>query len=185
MPAVVAGLTTLGLVTSCTSRDDGQVRQPARTVEPYTDAVTPTPTEPPMPTYPAAGKVQTPAGAEAAFRHYVDSYTWAFAHADPQPLIGLTIDGCVFCKSVRDDLADMQSRDERTRGGGLVIHGLQVTRGNIPTEMLLSINMSQNGSITMGREGKPVATTTSHPEQHVDALMQWVNDRWLLREVDF
>ncbi|MFN8074689.1 MAG: DUF6318 family protein [Kineosporiaceae bacterium] len=185
MPAAVAFLTTLGMVTSCTSGDDGHVQQPASSIEPYTDTPTPTPTEPPMPTYPAAAKVKTPAGAEAAFRHYMNSYNWAFAHADPQPLIGLTVDGCVFCKSVRDDLADMQSRSERARGGGVVIHHLMVTPGNIPTEMLLAVNMSQDAGTTLGENGKPVASTTAEPARHVDALMQWVDDRWLLREVSF
>lgn len=138
-----------------------------------------------MPTYPTAGRVQTPAGAEAAFRHYVDSYIWAFANSDPAPLIGLTVEGCVFCNSVREDLADMQSRGERARGGELVIHGLQVTRGNVRTEMMLAINMSQKAGVALGRDGAPVATTTAEPQRRVYALMQWVNDLWLLREVAF
>lgn len=177
MLAAIAWLLALGLVTSCSAGDEGSALEPARTAS--------TPTASPMPTYPAAGKVQTPAGAEAAFRHYVDSYTWAFAHADPQPLIGLTVKGCVFCDSVLKNARDAQADGERTRGGAMVIHGLVVTPGNIPTEVLLGLNMSQNGAVTLGREGTPVATTSPDPQMHVDVLMRWVENRWLVADVAF
>ena len=98
---VLAALLTLG---ACTS--DPEPKEPKRTAT----SATPTAT---APTMPAQAKEDTPEGAAAFVKHYIDVFNYAASTGDVEELSRLSSPDCAPCSKYADRFEDIYSRGDR------------------------------------------------------------------------
>ncbi|KAA1398237.1 DUF6318 family protein [Aeromicrobium ginsengisoli] len=98
---VLVALLTLG---ACSS--DPEPKEPKRTATSATPTATP-------PTMPAQAKEDTPEGAAAFVKHYIDVFNYAASTGDVEELSRLSAPGCKPCKRYADKFRAIYAKGDR------------------------------------------------------------------------
>lgn len=75
----------------------------------------------PVPVMPAAAKANTPDGAAAFARYYIDLVNYAWQKPDPAPMRAVSDPGCKTCAAWSDISGSMQKHRERVDAGPLTV----------------------------------------------------------------
>lgn len=168
-------VTTGGVLAGC-SKDKPEVA-PAPTLS--APSPSPSHTKPVAPELPAAVKLKNQAGAEAAFRYWVETYTYGFATGDAMPMRAVVTGDCGYCAGVLDAVDQMHSQREHYVKNGLKVVVIVATPVTDSSYLLRAV-LSQSGAVKVDEQGKPLVTEAAEPRVPFDVKVMWDVDRWRL-----
>ncbi|MFN8076749.1 MAG: DUF6318 family protein [Kineosporiaceae bacterium] len=145
---------------------------------PSTSSSAPSPTQLPEPTPPPAVRVKNQAGAEAAFRYFLDTYTYGYATGNAIPLRGAVTDRCEFCLGIVESIGKLASSGEHYEHGGQEVTSLVSVRANDDAAYLLRVVVDQSRAVLVAEDGATKRTESATRAQALDSLVVWDGDRW-------
>ncbi|QKE84428.1 DUF6318 family protein [Arthrobacter sp. NEB 688] len=182
---VVAGV-ALGslLLTGCDASGSGE---PSPTPTAGATSASPSPSASPSasptpsesgPQIPAAAREQTPAGAEAMLRYYLDSSGKAWMAPDPGLLDGLATSNCVTCRNLRSEATDLVAQGRRYAATPVEID--QLTRLSASkTQVVFEMRLQQRSVDIVDASGAAVDQQKAEALKRAARLL-WREDRWLI-----
>src|SRR4051812_10955370 len=120
------------------------------------------PLGPPDLPMPAEAREQTPAGAEAFLRYYMDIYSWSQAHMDSSYMDQFS-QGCELCDSVTKTLRDDATAGYSYEGGQITVSGSSfglADNGRIEG----SFSIAQSSLVVRGSDGAEFPELGAAPE---------------------
>lgn len=172
----VLGVSAWLALAGCASRDDAVA--PASTLSPSSKGASPSSTRPVAPVMPAAVKVQDRAGAEAAFRYWVETYTYGFATGDCAPMQAVVTSACPFCTDVLKDIERLRETGQHYSGGDDKVTALVSTQFEGNGSYLLRAIISQSASVLLDARGEPVRTSKPTKAISLDVKVLWTTSQW-------
>jgi len=127
---------------------------------------------------PAAVKVKNQAGAEAAFRYWLETYTYGFATGDANPLTSMSTPECKFCTGVIEDVWDSQTDGEYYVGGRNEVVALASHSFEGTDSYIVVATIDQQRAVIVDKNGKPKATDEKFAGISLRAKLLWVVDQW-------
>jgi hypothetical protein len=128
---------------------------------------------------PAAVKVKNKAGADAAVRYFLDTYTYGFATGDAQPFRGMSTDECQFCLGIIDKLYALSSDGERYEGGGQKVVALDSRAHDAAADSYLArVVFDEMPTRLVDSSGKTAAPVSGDKGVALDLKVLWVDDHW-------
>ncbi|MFN8076850.1 MAG: DUF6318 family protein [Kineosporiaceae bacterium] len=141
---------------------------------PSTDVVLP-------PTLPPAASEHTVAGAEAAFKHFLDLYAYAFAAADPDPLRNICSGESEFCKSTIDAVEGIRSRDRRFKGAAFTNRRIVgKPTGNTDQVVIRAVFDQAQALLVSHPDGATIKTEKAVKGAGMDSRLSWDGSRWVI-----
>jgi hypothetical protein len=132
------------------------------------------------PVLPAAARRPTRAGAEAFFRYFVATYSYAFSSLDAQPLQTVSDPQCSFCASVAADIQAAKASGQTFVNGEVSVVAAVAAPDDPAQGMLVNAVISQSESRTVDGAGATIRTTSPIPHQRADAVVRWTGRTWLV-----
>lgn len=157
---------------------------PAPTPEAPSPSATPTsllPAPAPSPTQPAEMSRDDETGAIAAAHHFLNLYVYTEETQDTGPWEAMSHSGCVFCKSVIDDVAARRTSHQVTYPAALLVTGTTVEPIN-PLAYTVKLEVTTGPDALWSSSGSLLDPGTT---EHGRMTLIVVNQRnaWLVREV--
>ncbi|MFN8076844.1 MAG: DUF6318 family protein [Kineosporiaceae bacterium] len=133
------------------------------------------------PTLPPAASEHTVAGAEAAFRHFLDLYAYAFAAADPDPLRNVCSAESEFCKSTISAVEGLRGRDRRFKGAGFTNRLVVGTPTGDPDQVVIRAAFDQTQAVLVSYpDGATLKTEKAVKGAGMDSRLSWDGFRWVI-----
>ena len=145
-------------------------------------SATPTPRLISPPERPAAMDVPGADGAAAAATHFLDLYEYSYGSLDSTAFAAMSSPECVFCRSVIDDVAEMELNNHTTTGGDYTVINSFGTEISPQQWYSAAVQLDQTPSAEIDSIGRVLSETDGGRFQMVLAL-DW-DQSWLVREVD-
>lgn len=114
----------LGLAALAGCSGSGEAAPTLPPVRPTTAAPSVTPAPEPGPTLPPEALANTPTGAEAFARYYIDVLNEAARTFDPGPLQAISDPRCMTCRAYIQSFEDSAAGAERYEGGHLTVRSV-------------------------------------------------------------
>ena len=136
----------------------------------------------PAPAKPSQMNEETPEGAAASVRYFLDLYRYAFMTGNTTELAKMSEDRCVFCKSVIDDAVELH------KSGGWANKWEQDVTNIRYYEKLEGYNYNlvhvyiNYGQMTWCYPGKSPETADPVEGQELKFGVRYVNGRWMIGE---
>lgn len=188
MAALAAAVVCAAALAGCSS--GGQASETLPTTSTASGSAEPSetlrPLGPPDLPMPAEAREQTPAGAEAFLRYYMDVYNLAQRTLDSQYMREFSRD-CATCDQLADDIDADQALRYTYEGGALTVNGVSppVLSGS---QAETAFSITQAPLTVLGSDGSPVPELT-FPERNspgCGAIMAWSNETssWVISQWD-
>ncbi len=130
------------------------------------------------PEIPAAAREQTPAGAEALLRHYLDASSTAWMTPDPAVLDGLATKQCVTCQNLQSEAADLKAKGRRYTTPPIKL--VQVKRLSASdAQVVFELRLEQPASDIVDASGAVVDRQAAETLKRA-ARVVWQEGRWLV-----
>jgi hypothetical protein len=144
---------------------------------------TPTPTPSETSTIPAAARKNTPEGAEAFVRYFFKQYNDAWTGPEVGLISRLSDSECEFCARAESTSETLESRGDRYESAPVNVAGTQPLAGAPDPEAYVFVELVQNRSRVIARDGSVVHTD---PQRAIpsNVAVKWVGDRWIVMAVE-
>lgn len=145
----------------------------------HTPPATPTPTAPSTPTLPALAHQETPAGAQAFARYYIEAINLAWHKKDGQAIRSNSSTACIACIGLAHSMDQIATDGGMTQGGDWHVTSVQ------PAPLQPEVRPIMNIAVTVapGRWKKTKAgqvLTIKGTKLYVDLRLVWQSGRWLV-----
>jgi Family of unknown function (DUF6318) len=153
-----------------------------------TSATSGTTTTPPTtsvaaPVLPEAAKHPTVAGAEAFYRYFWDVYSYAFRNGKSSAIMGVAaIPECTYCSSAIKNIDGVTVEGYHFEGGEVSPRLLVAAPGKPEVGILINSTLDQKAGTTRTSTGEIVKSEPAAVGIRIDAVVRWVNQRWLMAE---
>lgn len=151
----------------------------AGTTAPATSTPAPTPTASP-PTLPAVARQDSPAGAEAFARFYIQTLDYSYQSRDTQLLRQLA--RCSGCDAVADGIDQWSSEGGRYEGGRLAVINSGVVKHVRGSAGLIALTYSRTDRILVSATGEREPVPGS-PALNVLVTERKVSSGWLITKI--
>jgi len=125
------------------------------------------------------------AGAAAAARYFLASYSYLLASGNTKDWDKITEDGCVFCESARKTAVDLASRNERVVGGVIDVESIRANETVPGYSYLVITKIRQAPLATATHAGKLTSDISAGVETPANLVLHWKEGAWRLRGLDF
>ncbi len=129
------------------------------------------------PRLPAAARVHSSAGAAAFFRYFMALYDYSYAANDARPLLAVSDKGCIFCGSVKTNVARYLAAGEHNLGGVTTVVAV-IGGPEQPGGVVVNALIDRTGSTVAGADGIDVESFRPTSKLRMDTAVRWVDGRW-------
>jgi hypothetical protein len=144
------------------------------------------PLGPPDLPMPAEAREQTPAGAEAFIRYYMDVYNWAQAHMNVTYMRQLSRD-CDTCARIMGEIENDAATGYSYRGGQVTVDYVDATdHQTAAVEAVFSISQAQLAVLDNTGQPLPGLSFDAHKSPGCGAVLAWDGraHTWILEQWD-
>ncbi len=133
----------------------------------------------PVPAMPKAAKKETPEGAKAFVRYWVNLMSYIYETGDSRPLDGLWSSSCVVCRTIPESLTNVYATGWII-GGKLRAPSIEVRSTVVKDQMILVAQVIQ-AELKVRRQDGSMKSYASTNDGYTYTLV-WQSNRWVVSD---